>query len=100
MDASNAAMGIHEKQPKTFLERIQTAGRFCSTQKVTIPVVVDSIQDEVSEAYAAFPERLYIIGKDGRVAYKGGRGPVGFDPHELEQALILTLLSGTPAPSR
>src|SRR5205814_1934472 len=28
----------------------------------------------------------------GRVAYKGGRGPFGFKPGELEQSIVMTLL--------
>src|SRR5262249_43155093 len=38
------------------------------------------------------PDRLYVIGRDGRVVYKGGRGPFGFSTGEMEQALILHLL--------
>src|SRR5262249_8953389 len=36
------------------------------------------------------------IDKYGRVAYKGGRGPFGFKPGELEQALIMNLLEEQP----
>jgi alkylhydroperoxidase family enzyme len=38
------------------------------------------------------PDRLYVIGSDGRVAYKGGRGPFGFSPGEMEQSLVMLLL--------
>ena len=38
------------------------------------------------------PDRLYVIGRDGRVVYKGGRGPFGFKTGEMEQALIMQLL--------
>jgi hypothetical protein len=33
-----------------------------------------------------------VIGRDGKVVYKSGRGPFGFTPAEMEQALILHLL--------
>ena len=33
------------------------------------------------------PERLYLIGTDGNVAYKGGMGPMYFRPREWEQAI-------------
>jgi hypothetical protein len=39
------------------------------------------------EAYNALPDRLYLIGKDGRIAFKGGHGPLGFKPAELEAAI-------------
>ena len=51
------------------------------------PALVDEMDDAVSTAYAAVPERLYLIGKDGRVAYKGGMGPMFFRPAEWEEAI-------------
>ena len=33
------------------------------------------------------PERLYLVGSDGRVAYKGGIGPMFFRPDEWESAI-------------
>ena len=38
-------------------------------------------------AYSALPDRLYLIGKDGTIAYKSGRGPMGFRPDEFEVAI-------------
>jgi hypothetical protein len=37
------------------------------------------------------PSRLYLIDRQGKVAYKSGRGPFGFKPAELEQSLVLSL---------
>jgi hypothetical protein len=42
--------------------------------------------------YSGMPERLYVIDSRRRVAFKGARGPFGFRPGELEQALIMLLL--------
>jgi hypothetical protein len=33
------------------------------------------------------PTRLYLVGKDGLVAYAGGLGPFGFKPAELKEAI-------------
>jgi hypothetical protein len=38
------------------------------------------------------PDRLYLLDRGGRVAYKGGRGPMGFKPGELEQSIVMLLL--------
>jgi hypothetical protein len=38
------------------------------------------------ECYA-LPDRLYLIGRDGRVAYRGGPDPFGFVASELEGAI-------------
>ena len=35
-------------------------------------------------AYAAWPDRLYVVGVDGKIAYQGGPGPGGFRVNEVE----------------
>jgi hypothetical protein len=40
------------------------------------------------------PDRLYVIDAEGRIAYKGGRGPFGFRPAEMEQSLAMAILEG------
>ncbi len=53
----------------------------------SIPALVDDMDDTANEAYAGWPDRLYLIGRDGKVAYHGGRGPFGFLPEELADAI-------------
>ena len=53
--------------------------------------LVDELDDRVGRSYSGMPDRLYLIDRAGRVAYKGGRGPFGFKPAELEQSVILLL---------
>lgn len=88
---SNDRAGIVLRQPRTFDERTGVAATCATTLSLTFPVLVDSIQNDVERAYAAFPDRLYLIDRDGKVAYKGGRGPFGYRPRELEQAMALLL---------
>jgi hypothetical protein len=64
-----------------------------------MPLLVDRVDDAVCNAYSGFPDRLYIIDQQGRVAYKSGRGPFGFKPTEMEQALLMLLLDETPGAS-
>ena len=52
-----------------------------------IPALIDRMDDRVNKAYGAWPDRLYLVGKDGKIAYAGGRGPFGFKPGELEAAI-------------
>ena len=54
---------------------------------------MDEIHDPVMMAYAAWPDRLYLIDMEGKVAYAGGIGPSGFKPIELQQAIV-NLLAG------
>jgi hypothetical protein len=46
------------------------------------------------------PDRMFVIDRAGRVAYKGGRGPFGFKPGEMEQSLVMTLLDDPAASVR
>jgi hypothetical protein len=100
--ASNDKVGITIAQHKDFAERCQAATSCGHSLKMSIPMVVDEIDDRVGIAYSAMPDRLYVIDSKGRVAYKGGRGPFGYRPQEMEQALILLLMAESqktlPAP--
>jgi hypothetical protein len=90
--ASNDRAGIAIAQPRSDQERLAVAQRCCQALKVSMPLLVDEIDDRVGHAYSGMPDRLYIIDRAGRVVYKAGRGPFGFKPRELEQSLIMLLL--------
>ena len=45
------------------------------------------MDNAIDEAYGAAPERLYLVGKDGKVVYHGGAGPHFFDIEELDEAI-------------
>lgn len=50
-------------------------------------VLVDTIDDAVEKVYWAHPDRLYLVGKDGKIAYHGIQGPNGMRPEELLEAI-------------
>lgn len=52
-----------------------------------LPAIVDDMKDTANRAYGAQPDRLYLISKDGKIAYGGAKGPSGFKPDELERAI-------------
>lgn len=91
--ASNDTAGVKVVQPKTYDERHEVAGVCREKIGLTMPLLVDGIDDAVGHAYSGMPARLYVIERGGKVAYKSGRGPYGFKTGELEQALLLTLLA-------
>ncbi|MFL5241702.1 MAG: deiodinase-like protein [Gemmataceae bacterium] len=95
--ASNDRAGISVKQPTSQNERTDVAKKCCSSLEITWPVLVDDLDDKVGHAYSGMPDRLYVIDADGKVAYKSGRGPFGFKPGELEQAMVMLLLEQAPA---
>jgi hypothetical protein len=55
--------------------------------KLSLPAVVDRADNEVNAAYAGWPDRLYVVGADGRIAFAGGPGPWEFDPDAAAAAL-------------
>jgi alkylhydroperoxidase family enzyme len=102
--ASNDNFGITFKQPRTANERTAIAKQCCSKLEMSMPLLVDELNDRVGHAYSGMPDRLYVIDKEGKVAYKSGRGPFGFKPGEMEQSLVMLLLDqaapAKPAPAR
>ena len=53
---------------------------------------VDAVADDgAARAYGGYPDRLYLVGKDGKVVYRGGPGPRGFRPDELEREIKILL---------
>jgi peroxiredoxin len=89
---SNDALGVTLAQPRNYAERTEAAGQCSVKLKMTVPLLVDEMDDRVGHAYSGMPARLYVIDRDGKVAYKSGRGPFGFKPDEMEQTLVVLLL--------
>lgn len=83
----NDREGIEVKQPKTLEGREKVADVCAAKLKISIPIVVDGIDNAVEKAYAGWPVRAYIVGKNGKIAYKDDPGPRGFKPKEAEKAL-------------
>jgi type I thyroxine 5'-deiodinase len=68
-------------------ERFAAAREGVARLGLTMPVLVDGMDNAVSEAFAAWPERLYVVDRGGRLAYVGGPGPFEFDPEAAGDAL-------------
>jgi hypothetical protein len=79
-------------QPATWEERSAVAEQCSAKLKPNMPMLIDDLDDTVGNAWSGMPARLYVIDTAGKVAYKSGRGPFGFKPEEMEQALLMTLL--------
>ncbi len=75
------------EDPVNLTERRALAERTCGELDLPLPTLVDELDDTVGLAYAAWPERLFLIDREGRVAYVGGPGPFEFDPESWERAI-------------
>mmetsp|Transcript_20831 Transcript_20831/g.61631 ORF Transcript_20831/g.61631 Transcript_20831/m.61631 type:complete len:130 (-) Transcript_20831:252-641(-) len=60
-----------------------------------LPLLVDGMDDSLSELFGAAPERLAII-RHGRLLWLGGRGPMFYSVAELNKALTGVLKGEDP----
>ncbi len=75
------------KQTETFEERAETAQVCTTSLKLSIPTLVDKADNKVNKAYAGWPDRMAVVGVDGKIAYYGGPGTFGFKTNEVAQWL-------------
>lgn len=68
-------------------ERVAVAKNCYSDLGLTFPAIIDGMDNKVGNTYAGWPDRLYIVNKKGKIAYKGEKGPKGFKPLEMEKSL-------------
>jgi hypothetical protein len=74
-------------QPRTIEQRVAIANDFTQRFKFTVPFGIDEMSNAANDAYAAWPERLYVVDENGRVCYKGDMGPFGYEPKEVREWL-------------
>ena len=83
----NRRADVSVKDPATDEERAGVAESCALRMRMTLPVLIDRMDNAVASAYGGWPDRMYLIGRDGRVAFQGEEGPFGFKPAELETAI-------------
>jgi type I thyroxine 5'-deiodinase len=87
---------VLHRSPANLDERAALADLCVTRLSIELPAVVDDFDDTTDTNYTGWPERLYLIDRDGRVAYKSRPGPFGFKPADLEAALARMLPLETP----
>jgi hypothetical protein len=91
--ASNREQEIAVADPASHDERRAVAEACAVRLQIRMPVLIDGIDNETARQYGGWPDRLYLIGTDGRVAFQGDEGPFGFKPEALERAIHAELSS-------
>ena len=86
--AVNVRDGVLFRSPRTDNERTDTASACMRNLGIRIPALLDGIENRTERAYTAWPDRLYLIGRDGQILFKTRPGPYGFSSHALEEALL------------
>lgn len=84
-------------QPRSIEERRTLAKLLPERLEYRLRIALDPIEGPAEKAYAAWPERIYVIGVGGRIEYKAKPGPFGFKPDEAEASLKQVVGATSPA---
>lgn len=76
---SSIEEGVLFRQHQSCQEREEVTQPCSLDLHITLPILVEEMDNAVDEAYGAAPECLYVIGVGGNVAYKGCAGPHFFN---------------------
>jgi type I thyroxine 5'-deiodinase len=90
----NLRQNVVYADPKSGDERSGVAQACVRNLKIAMPALLDSMDNSTELAYTGWPDRLYVIGRDGRVAFKSAPGPFGFKVAPMRQALEQALNQG------
>jgi len=81
------------RSPRSIDERRQVARDFAAKLKLSVPIVVDSIDDKVEAIYSVWPNRMIIIDAEGNIADAGVAGPQGTSTSARKAPSILDRLA-------
>ena len=73
-------------QHKSLKDRCEAAEKLKQSSGCPVPIMVDMWDNQATEAYGAFPERLFII-QHGEIMYEGGMGPYNYVLPEVQDWL-------------
>ena len=77
-------------QAVTYEERVKLASRTIAEEGMTVPVLVDEMDNPVWCTYGPAPDIAYLIGTGGRIVEKQG----WYQPRLMEAAIIDYLTGG------
>ncbi len=67
-------------QQTNYKDRCTTAKMLMKEKKLTMPMLIDGMDNKVNAAYSALPDRVFLVRTDGRLGVAADRGPWGFKP--------------------
>jgi type I thyroxine 5'-deiodinase len=93
----------HEKkifEHTTFAERCSSAKALIDDKSLTIPCIVDDMENTANLAYSGWPDRIFVVRTDGTLAVAADEGPFGFVPalEETEAWLQRFRVDGSEEP--
>jgi type I thyroxine 5'-deiodinase len=84
---SNIKEKVVLASPRSEDERASVAGTCVRELGIEIPAALDEFGNSTEANYTAWPDRIYVIDRDGRITYKSNPGPFGFKSEQLRAAL-------------
>ncbi len=84
---SNIKEKVLFSNPTNNDERVAVASSCVRNLHLKMPAILDPIDNATEHAYTGWPDRLYVIDRDGKIAYKSKPGPFGFNPKDMEDPL-------------
>jgi hypothetical protein len=84
---NNIIENIIVYEPQTDEQRTEVAGTCQLDLGLKLPMLIDSIENDIEQKYVGLPMRQFLINKDGKIAYAGEKGPFGWDDQEFEKVL-------------
>jgi type I thyroxine 5'-deiodinase len=85
--ASNIRDNVIFRTPQSFQERTDVASSCVRDLGIKIPAIIDDMNNSTERAYTGWPDRIYLIDRNGRVVLKTKPGPFGFNPSLLDAEL-------------
>ena len=93
-DGNRPSRTVKIAQHKTYAERLEAATGCIADLELTMPLLIDDMKNTVGDAFHGHPDRLFVLSPDGKIAYRGDRGPRGFDVRGMRGALERLLRTG------
>jgi tetratricopeptide (TPR) repeat protein len=84
---ANAREGVNLRDASDLKQKRSYAAMCLSNLKIHYPAVVDELDDAVEKRWSAFPSRVYVLDRAGRVVFNSVLDQQQFDAAALETAL-------------
>lgn len=75
-------------EPQTDDARAEVAAACQLHMNIRMPMLLDSIDNDIDRKYVGLPMRQFLIDGTGTVVYAGDKGPFGWNDEAFEAALI------------
>ena len=79
VSAENERNGISIEDPKNYGQRLALASTACSKLQITVPCLIDGLDNAVGNAYLAWPARVVLVDEAGKIAVLGHPMPTQFE---------------------